>query len=193
MEATGLLWLGKERKAEGVDDDAALVREFTAGDSAAFDALYHKHAPFVFNTCMGLIGNREDARDAMQDTFVSAYKGIRGFRNQSRFSTWLYRIAVNRCYDSMRKNSHSLGDSVEWLENTSPNHADWVQEREVREAVLKLKPHYRVALVLHYFQGLSCKEMAEATGWTAGKAAKLLVRARKSFKTVYDGEGTEDE
>ena len=193
MEATGLLWLGEKRKAQGVDDDAALVREFTAGNSAAFDALYHKHATFVFNTCMGITGNREDARDAMQETFVSAYKGIRSFRNQSRFSTWLYRIAVNRCLDMIRKNNHSLGDPVEWLENTGPDHADWAQEREVREAVLKLKPNYRIALVLHYFQGLSCAEMAEATGWTAGKAATLLVRARRSFKDVYAGEDNDNE
>lgn len=193
MEATGLLWLGEKREAEGVDDDAALVREFTAGNTAAFDSLYHKHAGFVFNTCFGIMGHREDARDAMQETFVSAYKGISGFRNQSKFSTWLYRIAINRCLDMMRRNNHNLGDPVEWLESAGSYSDNWAKEKAVREAVLKLKPHYRTALVLHYFQGLTCNEIAECTGWTPNKAASTLMRARKSFKAVYDGEDTGDE
>src|ERR1035437_323384 len=143
MEATGLLWLGERRRAEGVDDDAALVREFSSGNSAAFDALYNRHAPFVYNTCLGVMGNPEDARDAMQETFVSAYKGIRGFRNQSKFSTWLYRIAINRCLDYLRRNGHGSDVSVEWIENTEGPHRDAAQERAVREAILRLRPEHR--------------------------------------------------
>jgi RNA polymerase sigma-70 factor, ECF subfamily len=193
MEATGLLWLGDRRKAEGVDEDAVLVGEFTSGNSAAFDALYHKHAIFVYNTCLGMVGNPEDARDAMQDTFVSAYKGIRGFHNSSKFSTWLYRIAVNRSLDMMRKKGAQAGDSVEWLNDASRSQEERARERAVREAVLRLKPHHRTALVLHYFQGLTCEEIAECTGWTPGKAATVLHRARKSFRSVYADEESEDE
>ena len=90
---------GLDADAGMPDQDLVLVREFASGQTDAFDRLYHRHCTFIYNTCVGILGNPDDARDAMQDTFVQLWRSLPRFREQSKFSTWLYRIAVNKCMD----------------------------------------------------------------------------------------------
>jgi RNA polymerase sigma-70 factor (ECF subfamily) len=83
-------------------DDASLVRASLQGDQEAFAVLISRHAPSVFSVTTRMLGLAADAEDVAQDTFVSAYKALPRFQFESKFSTWLYRIAVNKCTDVLR-------------------------------------------------------------------------------------------
>lgn len=176
------------------DADLALVREFVSGRADAFDRLYERHSTYVYNTCLGILGNPDDARDAMQDTFVQLYRSLPKFRLQSRFSTWLYRIAVNKCMDSLRSRPKwESSDSVDWVGDCVPDQGDVLLEAQVREAILRLKPEYRAVLVLCYFQQLSYNEIAETLGCSVDQVRIRLHRARKAFRVHYEDGGVGSE
>src|SRR5579862_7886609 len=87
-------------RARLADDDAALVARFQRGDAGVFDSLFTRHQDYVYNIVYGIVGNAEEARDLTQEVFVQVYRSLPKFRNNSRFATWLYRIAVNRAVDA---------------------------------------------------------------------------------------------
>jgi len=175
---------------QGSADDMALVQDFISGRASAFDVLYERHAKQVYNLCLGILGNPDDARDAMQDTFVQLYNSLPRFRGQSKFSTWLYRIAVNKCIDTVRRRPKwETVDSVEWFRHEQQPHEDRLVEEQVRLVIAKLKPQHRAVLVLYYFQQLSYVEIAETLGWSVEQVRSNLHRARKAFRHFYNDEG----
>ena len=177
---------GLEMNSQAADPDFALVREFMSGQVAAFDRLYERHSAYVYNTCLGILGNPEDARDVTQDTFVQLYRSLPKFRGRSKFSTWLYRIAVNKCMDALRNRPKwESTDSLEWVRDADPPAADHIQEEHVRQTILRLKPDYRAVLVLYYFQQLSYAEIAESLGCSVDQVRIRLHRARKAFRQIY--------
>ncbi len=176
---------GLEVNSGGTDPDLVLVREFASGQVDAFDRIYHRHSGFVYNTCIGILGDPDDARDAMQETFVQLLRSLPAFRGQSQFSTWLYRITVNKCMDLLRrKPKQEVTDSIEWA-STEPPRSDGLFEQQVRLTILRLKPEYRAVLVLYYFQQLSYDEIAESLGCSFDQVRIRLHRARKAFRTFY--------
>ena len=171
--------------------DFELVREFVSGEAAAFDRLYERHSTCVYNTCLGILGNPDDARDAMQDTFVQVYRSLPKFRGQSGFSTWLYRITVNKCMDMIQSRPKwEQADSIEFPGEEDPV-GDPLLEEHVRRTILRLKAEFRVVLVLYYFQQLSYEEIAESLGWSLNQVRIRLHRGRKAFRLIYGG--NEDE
>ncbi len=177
---------GVEVDSRAADPDLALVREFTSGQTDAFDRLYQRHSTVVYNTCLGILGNPDDARDAMQETFVQLWKSLAGFRERSKFSTWLYRISVNKCMDLLRgKPRWENPESLEWCSDGGESRSDGLLEQQVRQTVLRLKPEYRAVMVLYYFQQLSYDEIAESLGCSFDQVRIRLHRARKAFRTLY--------
>jgi len=171
-----------------------LIRRFTSGDQSAFDEIYRDYEEFVYHTCLGVMGNPEDARDAMQETFVSVYHGLRKFRYDSKLSTWIYRSAVNRCLDALRsRKSRQRECSFDWVENPTLMENDIVQEQIVRSTLMKIKAEYRIVLVLLYFQGLSYEDIGHAMGWNLNNVRMTLHRARKAFREKYEGQRCGDE
>lgn len=172
------------------DPDRLLVARFQSGDESAYDSLVGRHEEYVFNICFGILNNAEDADDAVQETFLAAYKALKRFRGDSKVSTWLYRIAVRECLDisRKRKNTSSLDDIV-----VEPAVSDGSEERaqqaQVRQALDQLPEHYRTALVLRYYGGLSYEEIAETTNSTPGRIKMMLHRARKAFQTAWNEDG----
>ena len=138
--------------------DEVLVRRFLDGESAAFGALVERHQTRVFNLCLRILGSREDAFDAAQDTFVSALRKLGQFRGDAAFTTWLHRIAVNACYDELRKQGRrpmlhvvAPGDADEPREIGPPSadHADEVSGTlDAAAALTAIPEEFRVALVL---------------------------------------------
>jgi RNA polymerase sigma-70 factor (ECF subfamily) len=168
------------------DHDLVLVRECASGQTGSFDELYHRHCTFIYNTCLGILGDPDDARDAVQDTFVQLWRSIPKFKGQSKFSTWLYRIAVNKCMDLLRaKPKWETPSSIDWVEDAGSPRRDGFLEHDVRQAVLKLKPEYRAVMVLYYFQQLSYDEIADSLGCSFDQVRIRLHRARKAFRTLY--------
>ena len=163
------------------DEDIRLVRQAREGSRAAFDLLFERHKEFVYNVCCRMLGSADDAVDLTQTTFIQAYREIRRFRGDASFRTWLYRIAVNQSITIIRRESRRrrLAEAI-----PIPSHRtedDWVWD-----VILKLDPQHRAILVLHYFQGLTCDDLAKALGCSYGAVRTRLHRARIAFKKKYE-------
>lgn len=153
--------------------DLQLLRAFRAGDPVAFDRLFLRHQDYVYNVCLGVLGNVEDASDCTQEVFVQVYRRAGSFQGRASFSTWLYRVAVNVCLGQLRRRPKTQPSPLdapgvrEVPDGASPPGAALERDADgqrVREVVAALNPDYRVVLVLHYFQGLSYEETAEVIG-----------------------------
>lgn len=167
------------------DTDLMLVRRFLDGETRGFDEIAVRYQSFVYNICLNMLGNRADAEDAVQETFVAVFKGLRHFKARSALSTWIYRIAINKCRSHRRKRPPEA--AVEFDVGIHHDFHKQMKDRQVVRSLLqKLAPHFRAVLVLKYFQQLSYEEIGETLGWSPEKVKCYLSRARKRFKHVYD-------
>ncbi|MBH0178227.1 MAG: sigma-70 family RNA polymerase sigma factor [Nitrospira sp.] len=155
--------------------DAQLVARSLAQDHDAFGQLIDRHAAVIVNLAYRMVGNRAEAEDLAQETFLAAYKALSTFRADSKFSTWLYRIASNKCKDWLRMKRPGQGqydlDADESLdlyvtEDRTPELLLSQQQvaQELEEAIQRLPPLYREAFVLKHIEGLSYEEMEEILG-----------------------------
>jgi RNA polymerase sigma-70 factor (ECF subfamily) len=156
--------------------DEQLVERAIAGDTDAFGEVVRRWERKIYALAYGFTGSVEDARDAAQDTFVSAYRNLRSFRGEAKVSSWLHRIAVNHCITRQRRSrvraETAIDDAVEASgegflstgEHTSPARAAEEKERNeaVRRAVAALTPELREVVLLKEFEGLTFQEIADA-------------------------------
>ena len=183
---------GTQPREPGFDDDLGLIDQVLAGDRAPFETLVHRHERRVFRVALAVLGNFEDAEEAMQDAFVKAYRHLKDFRRESRFSTWLTRIAVNEALQKRqaRKETVTLDETREIESSSLPrNFEPWSADperqygrKEIREIVEKaiqnLPEIYREALVLRDVEGMSAEEAAVVLGITVPALKSRLLRAR---------------
>jgi len=173
-------------------DDRILVDRVVAGDRRAFEPLVRKHERRVFRVALAVLGNIEDAEEAMQDTFVKAFRHLDQFRKESRFTTWLTRIAVNEAIQkrNARKNFVPLTEAENAKEQFAPKRYEpWKSNPEqlygkhelhriVEDAIQSLPQIYREAFVLRDVEELSAEEAAEALGISVPALKSRLLRAR---------------
>lgn len=159
--------------------DEALVARVRRGDVAAFEALVHRHERRLFNLAYRMLGRREDARDAVQDAFVSCYRRLDTFRGDARFSTWLHRIAVNACYDMLRKRMPEPVDPQTLPSAPAPDPADRaVAHADVQRGLQAIPQEFRVTLVLHDVLDVPVEEVARILDVPVGTVKSRLHRAR---------------
>jgi len=157
-------------------DDIALVRAAQRGDREAFGVLISRHAPSILSLTTRMLGQTADAEDVAQETFIAAFRALSGFQFDAKFSTWLYRIAVNKCKDSLRArhpDTFSLdvtGDegSAAW-EPADEETPHWEFEQaelawELDKGIQALPPLYRESFVLRHVEGLDYDEMSAILG-----------------------------
>ncbi len=165
--------------------DAQLVARSLAQDQAAFGNLIDRHASAIVNLSYRMVGNRAEAEDLAQETFLAAYRALSTFRADSKFSTWLYRIATNKCKDWLRVKRPGQGqydlDADESLdlyvtEDRTPEVLLSRQQvaQELDQAIQRLPPLYREAFVLKHVEGLSYEEMEDILG-VSGDTLKMRV------------------
>jgi RNA polymerase sigma-70 factor (ECF subfamily) len=165
--------------------DAQLVVRSLAQDQEAFGQLIDRHAAAIVNLGYRMVGNRTEAEDLAQETFLAAYKALSTFRADSKFSTWLYRIAANKCKDWLRVKRPGQGqydlDADESLdlyvtEDRTPEVLLSQQQvaQELEQAIQRLPPLYREAFVLKHVEGLSYEEMEDILG-VSGDTLKMRV------------------
>jgi RNA polymerase sigma-70 factor (ECF subfamily) len=180
-------------------DERALVAAARDGDPAALEALVRSHQDRVYGFAMRMCRNVEDAKDILQDTFLGVIRSIREFREESKFSTWLYRIAANACLKKRRRGVHeptpeqelSLDDLMPRpdAEGRKPEIPDWSGDAErallrgelsarMENAIDKLPKDYKIVLVLRDVEGLSAEETAQAVGLSVAAVKSRLHRAR---------------
>jgi RNA polymerase sigma-70 factor (ECF subfamily) len=180
------------------EDEHLLVAAAKKGDAAAFEELVNRYENKIFRLTMNITGNREDAEDAMQDAFLKAYAHLKEFQGDSRFYTWLVRIAANEGLMRLRKRRpghFSLDEPIEnddadlipreledWKPSPEREYAQEELQRILAEAIEKLEPDYRIVLVLRDLEELSTKETAEALGITETAVKSRLLRARLKLR-----------
>jgi RNA polymerase sigma-70 factor, ECF subfamily len=173
-------------------DEAERVERAREGDLDAFDALVRQHGPAVYRVALRMLGDPADAEDAAQEAFLQAWRSLRSFRGQSRFSTWMYRIVTNRCLDELARRR-----AMEPLEETAPSEGPGPEQVVVarsefallRKAVEELTPEQRAALVLREFEGCTYEEIAEVLDISLSAVKSRLHRARAEVLEVMQGAG----
>jgi len=185
-------------RLSAADPDLLLVERLRGGDESAFEALMGRYEGKVYRLAAGMMKNREDALDAVQDAFLSVFRKIDSFKGESAFSTWLYRIALNAVY--MRLRSRSRHDRTEPLENHEEDFdpitghvraviPDWSERADdavlrkelggvIRETVASLPDDYRAIFTLRDVEGLSNQQVAEILGLSVAATKTRLHRAR---------------
>ena len=170
---------------QAIPDDAQLVARSLKQDHEAFGQLIDRHASSIVNLAYRMVGNRAEAEDLAQEAFLTAFKALSTFRADSKFSTWLYRIAANKCKDWLRAKRPGQGpydvDADEVLdlyvaEERTPEQLLSQQQvgQELEQAIQRLPPLYREAFVLKHVEGLSYEEMEEILG-VSGDTLKMRV------------------
>ncbi|MCL1595334.1 MAG: sigma-70 family RNA polymerase sigma factor [Actinomycetia bacterium] len=168
------------------DLDIALIDRYLSGDIDAFNELMAAHEDRVFAVCLRMLRNREAALDATQDTFLTVFRKADRFKAQAAFSTWLYRVAVNTCYDHLRRQKRKQADSLpDSHDAPDPSTDDLLRAVDVRsdieEALLALSPDFRAAVVLVDLQGMSLEQASDTLEVPTGTIKSRLFRARKQL------------
>lgn len=172
------------------DEDLILVDRFLAGDEDAFETLYGKYYEKVFAIARGVLMDSDEAADAVQEVFTLVYRHLKRFDRRSRFSTWLFRVAVNRSIQEARKNRYKQRN-VELQEAfaTAAEEEETPTDPRIHAAMAELQPADRALLVLFYWDDLSLQEIAESLGCGVNAAKTRLYRARERFKVHFEQGG----
>jgi RNA polymerase sigma-70 factor (ECF subfamily) len=170
--------------------DQKLAKQAAGGDRAAFDEIVTRHRDRVYTIALRICGNRDDAEDVLQETFISAYRALPRFRGGAQLSTWLYRIAVNKSYDLIgrRRPQTALEDVVEPATRSDDYEAS-SQRAAIAAALESLPPEFRAVAVLCDVLGLTPTEAAEVLEIPAGTVKSRSFRARAMLaRTLADRE-----
>ena len=179
-------------------EELALVRAAKSGDIAAFEQLVKRYDRNIFRLAQHITQNREDAEDVVQEAFLKAYQHLKGFQEQSKFYTWLVRIAVNESLMKLRRRradkTISLDQEIETEENSVPREvADWSPNPEqvygqaelngiLAKTIGGLPGGFRTVFVLRDIEGLSTEETAEALQLSVPAVKSRLLRARLQLR-----------
>jgi RNA polymerase sigma-70 factor, ECF subfamily len=180
--------------AELVDGDAELLQAIAGGDRAAFDRLSRRHLDRAYGVALRMTGSRADAQDVVQDVFLRLWQRPDAWRpGQAQFSTWLYRVVVNRCLDLKRRPKSTDLDSVEEPQDPDANAEDSLldaeRSRALDSAVNQLPERQKAAIVLTYTAGLRNAEAASAMDISVKAFEALLVRAKRELRDFLAGQG----
>lgn len=181
--------------------ETELIDRARAGDRTAFGKLIRLHQSRVYACAMRMLGNRAEADDVAQETFLRAYRAIARFDGRSELSTWLYRICVNLCLNALRtrkrKGSETLDDPriPEPVADPTNGNVDPRQALEraqtyarLTQAIDSLSPTLRATVVLVCIEGVPQKEVAEALGCSEGTVAWRVHEARNKLRAALDGD-----
>jgi RNA polymerase sigma-70 factor (ECF subfamily) len=174
--------------------DSQLVSQAQDGEVLAFEELVKRYQRDIYNLACRLVADVEEARDMAQQAFLQAFIHIKSFRQQSQFKTWLFRIAINQCYNFL-KGRKKFGDPVEpeelhLVEEDSPETEVVAQDerRRLYAALERLPAKQRAVLTLKVEQGLSYDEISEVLGGSAGAARVNYCQALKTLRKYLKSE-----
>ena len=188
---------------EFVENEVAFVDRLQVGSDEAFETLISLYQAPIYNVAYRILGDASEASDAVQETFMKIFKGIKTFRGESGLKTWIYRIAISESLNRQRWWKRWRRHAPVSIDDTTPNGARLVEvtdsgpspesacarmemEREVQRALNGLSFEHRVAVVLRDIEGLSYEEIAETLGLSLGTVKSRLWRARSEMRTKLE-------
>ncbi len=176
-----------------------LIERLKKGDDSAFKIIVNTWQNMVYNTSLGIVQNAEDAEDVAQEVFVQVYESIGQFKGDSKFSTWLYRIAITKSLDHIRKKKRKkrfaflqsiFGNNEEEVKHQPDFHHPGISlENKEKAAILfraidKLPDNQKTAFTLHKLEGLSYQEVSEILESTVSSVESLMHRAKANLKKI---------
>jgi RNA polymerase sigma-70 factor (ECF subfamily) len=183
-------------------EDSALVARAQGGDANAYEELVFRHGNKIYARAFSMMRNEEDARDLSQGAWVKGWQRLHQFQGDSSFSTWMTRVVINLCLDELRKMKRRRTESMDQLadenggvERQIPvetvNPTERLERHELRErideALEKLSDNHRTVMVLHEFEGLEYKKIAEIMKCSIGTVMSRLFYARKKMASLLAG------
>lgn len=186
-------------------EEREIINKVISGDTEAFEALVLEHQNKVYSLALRMVGNEEDARDMAQEAFIRAFNSLTGFRGDSKFSVWLYRLTSNICIDFLRSRAKRRTVSMTMTDDDGEETGEleipddtWspaeqldrtLTRESVRRGLDSLSAPYREILVLREIEGLSYDEIGEVLGIEAGTVKSRIFRARKKLCDFLVKEG----
>lgn len=174
-------------------DDQYYISLVIGGDRNAFAALVDHYKDMVFTLALKMVKNREEAEEVAQDTFIKVYKSLGKFKGESKFSTWLYKVAYNTCLDRLKKHKSvqsvvTIDDDTDHEVTTISNIFESIEAKERRQLIqncLDLMPgEDSFLLTLYYFEEQSVKEISKIIGISSNHVKIKLFRSRKKLTAV---------
>jgi RNA polymerase sigma-70 factor (ECF subfamily) len=169
--------------------DVELISRVASGDGRALDEIMRRHEDLVFAVCLRLMGSREAALDATQETFLTVFRKADRYRAEAAFTTWLYRVATNTCYDLLRKARRRRAEPLpEYHDPVDPRSADSYESVELRpsieSALMSIPGDFRAAVVLSDIHGLGMQEISEILAIPVGTAKSRVFRGRRLLADI---------
>ena len=174
-------------------NDQILINQILSGDANAFTQLVNRYKDLVFTLALRMLKNREEAEEVSQDTFVKTYRSLNKFKGDSKFSTWIYKVAYNSCLDRIKKNKKYLNDVeinefTEHQVKTVNNAFDALVEEErnqlIQDCLHLLPSDDSFLLTLYYFEEQSLDEIADIVGISTNNVKVKLFRSRKKLASI---------
>jgi RNA polymerase sigma-70 factor, ECF subfamily len=186
---------------QDTDADGALVQAATSGDLPAFDDLVRRHKDRVFNLCFWFLSDYQEADDMAQEVFIKAFRSLKSFRFEAKFSTWLYRVAVNTCKNRVNSLEYRLKKWTDRLDTGDMPPGDAADEdhsrqtfspqehleqkermQQIQKAVNGLSGDKKTVVLLRDIEGLAYDEIARITGLAIGTVKSKIARARMELQ-----------
>lgn len=199
--ATSVLDFNSERAAETVadPDDMALVRELREGSEQAYEALLLRFQQPVYNLALRLLNDPSDASDAVQEVFLKVFRNVGHFRGQSSLKTWIFRIAINEAHNQrrwffrhrhkevgMEEDQEEARNRADVLADSGQSPFDYVFDQEkqvmIEDALSRINPTFRAAVVLRDITDLSYEEIAEVLQVSLGTVKSRILRGREALR-----------
>lgn len=183
-----------------LENEKDLLKRSKSGDIEAFELLIEAYQKKVFNLAYRMLGNHDDASELAQEVFIKVYRSLKSFKEESQFSTWIYRIATNVCLDELRKRKNKkliyIDESIKGeeedlnrqVEDNRPT-PDIIAERNhlkkaVNSAIQTLSEEHKIVIILRDIQGFSYEEIAEIVKCPTGTVKSRINRARQALKEI---------
>ncbi len=179
------------------DENKHWVLQSQNGDHAAFESLIRAHQHMIHSLTFRMTGSLADAEDLAQETFIRAYQQIQSYRGTAKFSSWLYRIGVNTCLNWRQRESRRSQIHDTWAKSAELDLSRLAtkcdeSEHPVQQALMKLPPKQRAAIILTVYDGLNHAEAAQILGCSETTVSWRIFAARKKLKQLL-GKGGKNE
>lgn len=174
-------------------NDQIIINQIIEGDTNAFTVLVNRYKDLVFTLVLRMLKNREEAEEVSQDTFIKVYKSLHKFKGDSKFSTWIYKVAYHSCLDRIKKNKRKFSEveinkftehQLKSIDNALDNLLEEEQKQSIQTCLNLLPSDDSFLLTLYYFEEQSLDEIAEIVGITANNVKVKLFRSRKKLATI---------
>ncbi|PIR37218.1 MAG: RNA polymerase subunit sigma-70 [Alphaproteobacteria bacterium CG11_big_fil_rev_8_21_14_0_20_39_49] len=165
-------------------DELNLIKKAINGDRESFSALIEYYYDMIFRIAYKWCGNKEDAEDIAQESCIKIAQSLSGFKMESKFSSWIYRIVINTANDLYRKKKYTVSDVIEEIESDEADATEIIYCKQLWQTVHKLPDKQRDAVLLVYSEGLNHNEAAEVMQCAESTVSWYIMEAKKTLKQM---------